>query len=316
MRWGIVSTVKAPLREIANFAAYHLDLGAHRLILYLDDDNPQAFEALSTHPRLRVIKADAANWRTAKRPEKHQARQSANATHAVIRKARNLDWLAHIDVDEFLLPAKPLDDQLSALPEDCLAARIHPVEALSGDGFDDIPVGHTYFKATARDRATRNQQTDAIYPTYGPHLNGGFLSHVAGKMIFRTNIEGLRPRIHNVQLGDQRNPGQLELVDTELCHLHAPSLETWLQRFAYRLENGAYRPELAPTRARARGGLTMHELFRTIMDEAGKDGLVAFFNEVCRAAPDLRDRLEQHGLLRCHALGLDTKRAKHFPALA
>ncbi len=315
-KWGIVSTVKAPLREIADFAAYHLELGAHRLLLYLDDDAPETFLALSAHPKLRVFKADAANWRNANRPEQHQPRQTANARHALKRRSRDLDWLAHIDVDEFLWPTRPLEEQLKALPQDCLTARIRPIEALSSDGCGDIPRGQTCFKATSPDRSTRHQQTSEIFPTFGAHLNGGFLSHVAGKVIFRTGIDGLNPRIHNVFLGDQKNPGQQDLLDTELCHLHAPSLDAWLNRFEYRLEKGAYRAGLAPTRARTHGGLTMHELFQAIIAENGRDGLIAFYNEVCRATPDLRARLKAFGLLRCHTLDLDRKRAKHFPDLA
>lgn len=316
MRWGVVSTIKAPLRDIANFAAHHLEIGAHRIFIYLDDDNQPALDALSGHPRLTLIKADAANWRNAKRPDKHQPRQSANARHALKRKSAGLDWLAHIDVDEFIWPVKPLAEQLQALPQDCLCARIRPVEALSPEGVADIPPGLTHFKATALKRDRRNAETGAIYPTFGPHLNGGFLSHVAGKMIFRTGIDGLSPRIHNVILGDVQNPGQQELSQAELLHLHAPSLNDWLSRFDYRLEKGAYRAELAPTRARSRGGLTMHELFNTILDEHGRDGLHAFYDEVCRATPDLRARLEAHGLLRSYALDLDAKRTKHFPGLA
>jgi len=315
-KWGIVSTVKAPLREIADFAAYHLELGAHRIILYLDDDVPETFEVLSAHPKLRVIKADAANWRNANRPDRHQPRQTANARHALRRRSRDIDWLAHIDVDEFLWTNSPLDAQLDAMPEQCLTVRIRPVEALSSDGISDIPAGHICFKAFAHDRDTRETQTAAIFPTFGTHLNGGFLSHVAGKVFFRTNNPDLRPRIHNVFLGDEKNPGQQELQETELCHLHAPSLERWLARFDYRLEQGAYRSELAPTRSRARGGFTMHELFSTIIQENGRDGLIAFYNEVCRATPELRARLEAHDLLRCYNLDLSAKREKHFPGLA
>ena len=56
MKWGIVSTIKAPLEEIERFAAHHLELGADRLILYLDDDNESAFQALRQHPKLRVLR--------------------------------------------------------------------------------------------------------------------------------------------------------------------------------------------------------------------------------------------------------------------
>ena len=107
LRWGVAATVKAPVRTIADWAAYHLGLGAHRVIVYLDDANPAALDILGAHPKLRVIPADAANWRGPRRPVKHQARQSANIRHAYRHKSRDLDWLAHIDVDEFLMPLSP-----------------------------------------------------------------------------------------------------------------------------------------------------------------------------------------------------------------
>ncbi len=315
-RWGIVSTIKAPLREIADFAAHHLDLGAHRLFLYLDDDNPSAFEALKQHPRIRVFRADPDHWRSANRPVKHQARQTANARHAYLRKAADIDWIAHIDVDEFLWPYKPLDDQLHPLPADCLCARIRPIEALSSDGITDIPAGHTCFKAMSNDRALRQRQSEAIYPTYGGFLNGGFLSHVAGKLFFRTRIEGLSMKIHNIQLGEVQNPGQVELDQTELCHMHAQRWQDFIKSYRYRLEQGSYRPALAPNRPRETGGMSMHELFTYIESTEGEAGLRAFYDETCRATPDLRARLDAHGLLRCHDLDLDAKRARHFPDLA
>ncbi|WP_137699964.1 glycosyltransferase family 2 protein [Marimonas lutisalis] len=316
LRWGIVSTIKAPLQEIADFAAYHLDLGAHRLFLYLDDDNPDAFEALKKHPKIRVFKADAANWRSDNRPAKHQARQSANARHAYRRKAGEIDWLAHIDVDEFLWPASDLSGQLAALPATCLCARIRPVEALSTDGITDIPPGQTIFKAMTNNRAQRQRETEAIYPTFGAFLNGGFLSHVAGKLFIRTGIDGLGIKIHNIQLGEDQNPGQVELTGTELCHMHAQSWQAWMKTYRYRLEQGSYRPSLAPNRARDMGGMTMHELFRFLEDSEGEAGLRRFYDEVCLATPDLRARLSAQGLLRSYALGLDAKRARHFPELA
>lgn len=313
--WGVVSTIKAPLSAIADFAAHHLELGAHRLYIYLDDDNPAAFDALKQHPKIRIFKADAANWRSANRPVKHQPRQTANARHAYNRKVE-VDWLAHIDVDEFMWPANTIGDQLRALPQECLCARIRPIEALSSQGIADIAPGVTCFKAMTNNRQIRQAQTEAIYPTYGAHLNGGFLSHVAGKLFFRTGIPDLTMKIHNIQVNGVENPGQVELTGTELCHMHAQSWEDWMRTYRYRLEQGSYRPSLAPNRARDMGGMTMHELFRFIEDSEGEAGLRRFYDEVCLATPDLRARLDAHGLLRCLSLDLDAKRARHFPDLA
>ncbi|WP_439109955.1 glycosyltransferase family 2 protein [Lentibacter sp.] len=309
MTWGIVSTVKAPLADIERFAAYHIELGAARICIYLDDDNEEAYTALKRHPKLRVFRTHDAHWRSKNRPQKHQARQGANARHAYKRKAEGLDWLAHIDVDEFLYPlAEPISAQLAALPSACMAARVRPVEALWH------PQGETHFKAMTNERKQRQRETEAIYPTFGAHLNGGFLSHVAGKLFVRTGADEADYRIHNVYLNGVENPGQEELLGTELCHMHATSFEHWMQNYRYRLAHGVYRAELKPNRPRAAGGLTINELLSTLEQTEGVEGLKAFYEEVCIATPELLARLKAHGLLRSHSLALEAARQKHFPS--
>jgi hypothetical protein len=143
--WGVVSTIKAPARDILSFAAYHLELGAHRVIVYLDDENPAAFKVLKAHPKCRVIECDDAYWKRRKgRPEKHQARQTANATRCY-RRGPGVDWLAHIDLDEFLWPQSPLTAQLAMLDDTVISARIRPVEALAPDPAAPPKPSHTWF---------------------------------------------------------------------------------------------------------------------------------------------------------------------------
>ncbi len=184
-KWGIVSTIKAPAEAILNFAAYHLEAGAHRLFLYLDAPCPEARPLLKAHPKLRVFDCDDASWqhrRKGGKPEKHQVRQSLNATRAYRRQANDLDWLAHIDVDEFLWAKSPIADILSPLPETSLCARSRPIEALAGDG--------TAFKGYIPGGPDRGAIVARLYPRYGEHMNGGFLSHVQGKIFVRTALAG------------------------------------------------------------------------------------------------------------------------------
>ncbi|HEC71399.1 MAG TPA: glycosyltransferase family 2 protein, partial [Roseobacter sp.] len=53
--------------------------------------------------------------------------------------------------------------------------------------------------------------------------------------------------------------------------------------------------------------------FMMIEAESGEVGLRAFFDEVCADTPQLRDRLEAHGLLREINLHLPEHLATHFP---
>ncbi len=308
VKWGIVSTIKAGAEDILRFAAHHLEMGAHRLYLYLDAPCPDAFGHLKAHPKIRVITCDDTYWgkqgRTkGRRPAKHQVRQSANATRAYHRQAAaDVDWLLHCDVDEFLWSPAPVAATLAELPTEALCARVRPLEALAGgDG--------SAFKTLADETASA-----AAYGPFGADLRGGFLSHTQGKLFVRCGQPRLEFRIHNAFVDDTPNPGQAELAQMELCHFHARDWDSWLAHYQYRLRKGSYRAELKPTRARQAGGITMHELLSTLEREEGTAGLRRFFEAVCADSPALRERLDAAGLLRIRQLGLGATRQKHFPS--
>ncbi|MCX7559445.1 glycosyltransferase family 2 protein [Sulfitobacter sp. F26204] len=301
--WGISATILAPVATILDFAAYHLEAGAHRLYLYLDDDNQAAFDILKAHPKIKPTLCNDAWWR-GKRPKKHQVRQTQNATHAYHRRTE-VDWLIHMDVDEFLVAQQPVGEILAALPKADKIARIRPMEQLAGDG--------SRFKAFVPNGPDRARIVAELYPTYGPHIKGGFLSHLAGKCFVRSGLQGMRIQIHNAFQHDQMLQGPETTAGIDLAHCHATSWEEWYAAFRYRFDKGSYRAELAPNRPREKGGLSMHELFATIEAENGETGLRAFFDEVCADTPALRRRLASQGLLREVKFDLNTTTAKHFP---
>ncbi|WP_339767425.1 glycosyltransferase family 2 protein [uncultured Pseudosulfitobacter sp.] len=304
--WGLSSTILAPARDILRFAAYHIEAGAHRLYIYLDDPDSDAFAPLKAHPKVRVTRCDAQHWQKlgGKRPVKHQVRQSRNATHAHARRAE-VDWLIHMDADEFLVSDQPVADVLAALPATVQTARVRPMEQLAGDGH--------HFKAFIPNGPDREKIVNRLYPNYGPHIKGGFLSHVAGKLFARTDMGGLDVRIHNVFRDGEMNPNEVELRQVDLAHCHAKTWDDWLASYRYRLEKGSYRADLASATPRDAGGLSLHELFRFIEADSGEDGLRAFYREVAEDSDDLRSRLAAEGLLCTHELNLDKITPHHFP---
>lgn len=304
--WGIASTILAPTRDILQFAAYHLSAGAHRIYIYLDAPNPQAFEHLNAHPKIRVITCDDKYWkqRNRDRPDMHQVRQTANATHAYNKRAE-VDWLIHMDVDEFLVADRPIAEILAERPADPHATRIRPMEQLSGN-----PSAFKTFIPSGPDRA---RITADLYPTYGKDVKGGFLSHLAGKVFVRTGLPKIHVRIHNVFQDGEKLACHDPQDGIDLAHAHAKSWEDWIAAYRYRVTKGSYRPELAPNKPHEKGGLSMHELFTRIENEAGEAGLRAFFDEVCADSPALRKRLAEHGFLREVELGLVSHLSQHFP---
>lgn len=318
--WGIVATIKAGTEDTLNFVAHHLSLGADEVHIYLDEPNPEAEAILKATPRVKVINCDAAYWRRRRpyeehqRPPMHQGRQFANAKWAY--KRCKVDWLAHIDVDEFLWPARPVAEQLAELPAECLCARLRPIEALAPD--PSAPSDMLLFKSCAESWEQRLAETRAIYPTYGEVLNGGFLSHVAGKLFVRTGLENIRFKIHNLETEQGLNPGERPLPDTDLLHLHADSWEHWIATYRYRKDKGSYRSELAPptqppgVKQRDPLAPNLHQLFAVLEQDKGEAGLRHFFTEVCTATPDLTARLDQFGYLRRVPLDLAATRHRVF----
>ncbi|MEM9637722.1 MAG: glycosyltransferase family 2 protein [Pseudomonadota bacterium] len=309
--WGTVSTIKADAADVLRFAAFHLEAGAHRVVIFLDTPNEEAQRALKAHPKCRVALCNDRHWRKVlgRRPVKHQIRQSQNATHAYARM-QDVDWLIHIDADEFLVSQQPLTQVLGALPPTIQSARVRPMEALSkpeGGGFPDA------FKRFLPNGPDRLDTVLRLYPTFGTYVKGGFVSHVAGKLFVRTGMADMKIRIHNAQQGEVMNPHSADLEQVALAHCHAMNWQDWRGAYDYRHEKGSYRANLAPAVPQHAGGVTLHELFRAIYAQDGEAGLRAFFDEVCADTPEHRARLQDEGLLAEHVLDLDAKMQKHFP---
>ncbi|EEE38849.1 hypothetical protein RKLH11_2695 [Rhodobacteraceae bacterium KLH11] len=303
--WGIVCTTRAPLDDILRFAAHHIDLGVDRLHVFLDEPNRRAVRVLRRHPKIEIRVCNGEFWqrRGIERPEKHQVRQSHNATF--IYRQTDLDWLAHIDIDEFLWPHAPVKNVLADIPSDTLAARIRPMEALCG--------GEDMYKAYIPSGPERAALVETLYPNFGGFVLGGFLSHVQGKIFVRSGLKYLKDRIHNVYQSNVIVPARLEIPQIELCHRHAPDWEHWLAHYRFRLERGSYQPGMSPNAPRHMGGLNMHELLSWIEAEQGEVGLRAFYDELSGADPNVQARLKDQGLLRHRPLNLGEKVTKHFP---
>ena len=310
-RWGVVTTAKAEAEEILRFAAYHLEAGATRIHVFLDEPTPKAFKALKAHPNCRVTVCDQTFWqrRGIKRPAKHQVRQTRNATFGYNR-AKGLDWVAHLDIDEFLVSRLPLGQILANLPQDSRTARVRPMEALSRTGDHGTPEAFKAFIANGPERRSLSQR---LYPQFGTFVRGGFVSHVAGKVFARTGQDQMHFKIHNAVVAGIENPHLVDLPDVSLAHCHASNWAEWNAKHRFRHNKGSYRADLQPATPFDQGGDTLHALFTRLTEAEGEAGLRRFFDEVCADTKTHRDQLKALGLLRLHDLDLAAKMSAHFP---
>ncbi len=292
-RWGLVSTVKGPLRQIARFAAHHIELGADRIDLYLDAPDPATIAALS-HPRLNITACDDAWWQATgkERPPQHQLRQAHNATLSY--RASDLDWLGHIDMDEFLLTNAPVATTLGDAHKTFGQVRMLPAEVLSSP---DGVIRH--FKLTREAAGQPVAAAEEIYPTFGMHLRDGFISHTTGKVFARTGIDDARLGVHSLKIKGARLASTGLLPGIFAGHLHAPDWAHFRAHLEFRRAKGSYRERPDSNR------LGMAPLLDFLRDESGEDGVRRMFDELCLDTADLRARLASHNMLLTHNLDLD-----------
>ncbi|SHH25368.1 glycosyltransferase family 2 protein [Marivita hallyeonensis] len=287
--WGLVCTTNAPLLDVARFVAYHIDLGARRIYLFLDTPDTDVIALLGENPKVRLTVCDAAYWRQLgkDRPDTHQVRQSFNATHALRQAEGDVDWLGHIDIDEFILSDKKLSTTLKSVADDAAAIRLFPAEALASKVPGAMP---THFKLRpASDNAA--QALHDAYPTFGSYLRGGFLSHTAGKIFVRTGLGEVRLKIHRVRFHGQDVSNVAQVENVHVGHLHAPDWESFMAKLAFRREKGSYR--IQPDEPMKSVG----RLLSWLHEEEGDEGLRMFFDEMCLDSSDLRARLKRNDLL-------------------
>ena len=235
--WGLVATVKAPKSKLLAFLAYHLDLGAGHVWLYFDDPDDPACAAVSDLAHVTAIACDAAHWaRIGRRPDRHQNRQSRNAQDAY--RACTLPWLAHLDVDEFLLADLPPGEILAGLPRHQAMLRAEPFEAMHDPTLPDDIYTARLFRGALRDPHAALRP--AVLGPYAGVLPQAMLSHLAGKAFFRTGINGLSPRLHGAFLNGERLPGPPFDPRLRLLHFHAQDRAAWQAALPFRLTRGAY----------------------------------------------------------------------------
>jgi Glycosyl transferase family 2 len=270
--WGLVTTVRAPEAKVMQFAEYHLGLGAAQLWLYFDDPDDPAIHRALTLPRTTVIRCTPEHWAdlVKRRPERHQNRQSRNAKQAYGTCA--LTWLGHIDIDEFIWPARPVDEVLRGVAPDQPLVQMEPFEAMHDP--DRGPSGSRDYRG-----AFRTQDVTLRTQVLGPFANvlrKGMLSHSAGKAFYRTGVPGLSPRLHTADLNGERLTGSAFHKDLILLHDHAGSFDDWSAALPFRLTRGAYlyQPEL-------------HQF----LSNASADDLAAFFWQTQMLSQDNRDLL-------------------------
>ena len=74
----VIATVRSPVNELMEFVRYHLAAGVGGIVLFFDDPDDTAADAVAGHPGVVPVRCNAAYWhaRRVDRPTAIEERQT------------------------------------------------------------------------------------------------------------------------------------------------------------------------------------------------------------------------------------------------
>ena len=296
MEWGVCTTVKAPLPQILAFVAWHKHLGASRIWVHLDDADAESAVVLGQIEGVTPVLCDKAYWaENGYRPKKQEPRQAYNMRR--VYALAEVPVIAHVDVDEFLWPARPIADILLDWDDDYPFLRARPAEALHDAALPDDIFTATQFRLPFPN-GTSAEQKYAVLGDYAALLPKNMLSHKVGKALFRCGVEGLWPKLHAATIGEKGPPLKVPLhPDLIVLHFHAQNKAEWRAALPHRVTKGAYR---------------FNEPLAGFMGDATEAEIEDFYLKTQTATPELVGALRAERLLIEARLELKEKIAALF----
>ncbi|SNT34885.1 glycosyltransferase family 2 protein [Tropicimonas sediminicola] len=196
--WGVVATVREPADLVLAFAAHHLGLGAAEVTLFFDDPEDPGAALLEQVPGCTVHRCGEDYWqgtRRRERPALQSQRQMLNATWTYNRTS--VDWLLHIDADEFLHLPTPLGEELEALRPGDGWLKIRNFERVWRPGTQGDTIFDGVFRKPVKDA---DDDLARIYGSKARFLWNGFAGHPIGKALSATGRD-FRINTHSPRAG-------------------------------------------------------------------------------------------------------------------
>ncbi len=288
--WAVATTLNEDMDKAVHFAAHHLDLGADLVVLYADNPADAPLE-LAAHPKIKLVICDETQI-TAEQRENMNTRAMRKAYYFnKARRTGDVDWIAMLDVDEFLHPERDISEILAQVPADAAFLHVTPVEQLAGaPNLFRLPLSN--FEMDARQKAD-------LFPVFGDYVTDMVLGKSDPRIFVRARLKNIRVTNFAVRFNRKMATNSYTPPDLVVAHCHADSFESFKSSLPRRIEEGyAY----AKT-----GEQTIKNTLEAFDYKENATDLEAFFHEVCSVRPELLEALEAHEALFEIDLNLDEK---------
>lgn len=275
------------------FVAHHIEMGAKRVYLYLDRPDPELHRVLADVPGCHIIDCDDAHWQASingPHPATTEKRQVVNACLAY--RLDEVDWIAHVDADEFLHSDVNLADYLAAMPEDVDYVAVPNVERV----FDSTVPQKGLFDGVMRCPVPRGMiDQDLIFSDeVTPYMRRGLPAHSSGKAIMRTGV-GLVPGIHSPRPSRdmERRANAMAAAGVSVFHYDGLTGLHWVMKL-----RRLYFNQVDRIGKKSAFGTPRGEQLQYVIEKEGKfDALFDLHQSLKTLHPDDIERLDMLGLI-------------------
>lgn len=298
----VTATVREPAELVLAFVAHHLEIGARKIVIFLDDPEDPVRPLLVRTGRVKAVRCDAAYWNKVTkgrgRPTNQNARQAINATQAY--KTLSTDYLLHLDADEFLHMARPFAEEVARMEEEDVWLRVPAVERcwLQGDKSDHIFSGVFRHPIKKAPLIARRIYGDEV----APFLANGLAGSSHGKPLVRAGHK-VQVQVHAAKLRGKNAGWAQHKKATGLHVLHFDGLTPlhWAAKTLRYAEQGDEAIDKLLHEERARQVREVRDNIASMPD------LLRFFRKITGLTPPQSRALTEHG--RLSALKIDPEAA-------
>lgn len=213
-RFAICAVMKNEARYLAEWIEFHAAVGCSRFFLYDNESTDDTAAVIEPYVRSGLVEVEP--WRG--RP----AQLTAYA-HALDRRfrRRDADWVAFIDLDEFLVPDGPGVAEALEPFSDCAAVAVHWLlfgSAGHVERPDGLVIENYTLRLPERHSASQHYKTIVNFrrARAGRVINGHG-SHLMGGVIRNTRGQRYGPRWAPPGLWRRMSPPKLEAIQITRC---------------------------------------------------------------------------------------------------
>lgn len=248
----IAVTLRAPLGQIKSFVNYHLNIGVDHIFLFFDSPNDKTIRFFKKNKRVSCF-SGRGNGIVA-----IEDRQRKNANDALkIAREMNLEWIAHLDIDELILTRLKLKDLLGKVSAKVDYVRLATLES--------VPEKMSY-KDPFKEITLFKNNFHKISKKY-------FKGHACGKSIVRTSARFDCIGIHRPSIVHGKLNSRYVLFNARLLHYFCCNYDDWKRKWIWRIDGSGRAKDMQPRENK------YLEEFRKVYNQKDENKLREFYKK-------------------------------------